>query len=48
MSMYGDGPKNEDKNDLLDEIQRFLENGNSVGDLLTVVTDAVKLQNGEW
>ena len=48
MSMYGEGQKNEEKNNLFDEIQYFLENDHSVGELLQVVTDVIKLQNGEW
>lgn len=45
MSMYGDG--NYAKNDLFDEIKAFLQEY-SVGDLLEVVTDAVKVNNGEY
>lgn len=47
MSMYGESPANEEKNYLLDEIRDFLKS-HSVSELLEVVTDAVKLHNGEW
>jgi hypothetical protein len=45
--MYGEGPANEEKNNLLEEIRDFLKS-HSVGELLDIVSDAVKLHNGEW
>ncbi|MBR3645636.1 MAG: hypothetical protein IKN54_04395 [Lachnospiraceae bacterium] len=42
MSMYGDeSPYNDEKNDLYNEIEQFLEN-HPLSELLKIITDVIK------
>ena len=46
MSMYGESPYNEEKNDFLSEIEMFLEN-HPLSELLQIVADAVERKEQE-
>lgn len=40
MSMYGEGDYNEEKNDIYDEIERFLQD-HPISELLRIISDVI-------
>ena len=46
MSMYGESPYNRDKENLLWEIERFLEE-HPTSELISIIADAIERKEGE-